>query len=190
MVNDSWSEAGNNCIIKWNTKRRRVEVWTVVDVPLYKELGTAYNDPYWYRPNNGIQTREQAEQIWEYYNKNELPPYGEAEVETNTQALTLTPESPQAVGHTAPNLSVITIDVDMESDPAAGGAQEVTVIPSGYQNGAHQQDQPQADNSQMTGIYRREPEEWWKRDAVTLTEKDYIRKHYYDKAETSNSGSP
>ena len=26
MVNDSWSEAGNNCIIKWNTKRRRVEV--------------------------------------------------------------------------------------------------------------------------------------------------------------------
>ena len=41
MVNDSWSEAGNNCIIKWNAKRRRVDVWTVVDVPLYKELGVA-----------------------------------------------------------------------------------------------------------------------------------------------------
>ena len=33
MANDSWSEAGNNCIIKWNPKRRQVEVWTVVDVP-------------------------------------------------------------------------------------------------------------------------------------------------------------
>ena len=84
MVNDSWSEAGNNCTIKWNAKRRRVEVWTIVDVPLYKELGAAYNDPYWYRPNNGIRTREQAEQVREYYNKSELPPYGEAEVETNT----------------------------------------------------------------------------------------------------------
>ena len=50
LINDSWSEAGNNCIIKWNAKRRRVEVWTIVDVPLYKELGAAYNDPYWYRP--------------------------------------------------------------------------------------------------------------------------------------------
>ena len=79
-----------------------MEVWTVVDVPLYKELGAAYNDPYWYRPNNGIRTREQAEQIRDYYNKNKQPPYGEAEVETNTQALTLTPEGPQSVGHTAP----------------------------------------------------------------------------------------
>ena len=57
-----------------------------MDVPLYKELGVAYNDPYWYRPNNGIQTREQAVQIWDYYNKNELPPYGESEVGTNTPA--------------------------------------------------------------------------------------------------------
>ena len=70
MVNDNWSEAGNNCIIKWNAKRRRVEVWTVVDVPLYKELGAAYNDPYWYRPNNGIRTHEQAVQIKNYYNQN------------------------------------------------------------------------------------------------------------------------
>ena len=76
MANDSWSEAGNNCIIKWNAKRRRVEVWTVVDVPLYKELGAAYNDPYWYRPNNEIRTHEQAVQIRNYYNKTDLPPYG------------------------------------------------------------------------------------------------------------------
>ena len=84
-------------------------------------------------------------------------------METTTQPLTSTLESSQAVGHTAPNLSVIIIDVDMESDPAAGGTQEVTVIPSGYQNGAHQQDHPQADTSQTTGIYRRELEEEWKR---------------------------
>ena len=50
MVNDSWSEDGNNCMIKWNPLLRRAEVWTLVDVPLYKELGAAYNDPYWYRP--------------------------------------------------------------------------------------------------------------------------------------------
>ena len=191
MVNDSWSEAGDNCIIKWNTKHRRVEVWTVVDVPLYKELGAAYNDPYWYRPNNGIRTREQVEQIREYYNKSELPPFGEAEVETTTQALTPTPEGSQAVGHTASNLSVIIIDADMESDPAAGGTQEVTVIPSDSQNRAHQQDHPQADTSQTTtGSHRRELEDGWQRDAITLTEEEYIRKHYYDKAETSNSGSP
>ena len=78
----------------------------------------------------------------------------------------------------------------MEHDPAAGGTHDMTVIPSGYQNGAHQQDQHQADTSQTTGTNRREPEEGWKRDAVTLTVEDYIRKHYYDKAETSNSGIP
>ena len=42
----------------------------------------------------------------------------------------------------------------------------------------------------MEGTNERELEEGWKRDAVTMTEEDYIRKHYYDKAETSNSGIP
>ena len=78
MVNDSWSDAGNNCTIKWNAKRRRV-----------KELGAAYNDPYWYRPNNGIRTYEQAVQIRNYYNKTELPPYGEHVAEANTQVVLL-----------------------------------------------------------------------------------------------------
>ena len=110
-------------------------------------------------------------------------------METTTQPLTSTLEGSQAVGHTAPNLSVIIIDVDMESEPAPEGTQEVTVIPSDCQNGAHQQDHPQADTSQTTGIHRPELEEGWQRDAVTLTEEEYIRKHYYDKAETSNSGS-
>ena len=123
MVNDSWSEEGNNCIIKWNAKRRRVEVWTIVDVPLYKELGAAYNDPYWYRTNNGIRTREQAEQVREYYNKSELPPYGEAEVETNTQVITMTSEGSLAVGPTAPNLSVINL-VDTETDTDAANRLE------------------------------------------------------------------
>ena len=66
----------------------------------------------------------------------------------------------------------------------------MTVLSPGYQNSAHQQDQHQADTSQTTGTNRRAPVEGWKRDAVTLTEKDYIRKHYYDKAESSNSGIP
>ena len=71
-------------------------------------------------------------QIRNYYNKTELPPYGEAEMETNTQAVTLTPESPQAVGHTAPNLSVITIDVDIESDTEVVGTQDATGTTSGH----------------------------------------------------------
>ena len=70
----------------------------VVDVPLYKKLGAAYNDPYWYRPNNGIRTYEQAVQIRNYYNKTELPPYGEHEAEANTQVVTPTPAVPQVVG--------------------------------------------------------------------------------------------
>ena len=55
---------------------------------------------------------------------------------------------------------------------------------------AHQQDRPTVITLQMEGTNERELEEGWKRDAVTLTEEDYIRKHYYDKAETSNSGIP
>jgi hypothetical protein len=71
MVNDSWSDEGNNFMIKWNAKQRRAEVWTVADVPQYKKVGAAYNDPYWYRTNNGIQTRAQAVQIRDYHNKSE-----------------------------------------------------------------------------------------------------------------------
>ena len=78
-------------------------------------------------------------QIRDYYNKTELPPYGEYEAETNTQVVTLTPEGPQAVGLTAPNLSVFTIDVDMESDTEVVGTQDATVTTSGYQHGARQQ---------------------------------------------------
>ena len=41
---------------------------------------------------------------------------------------------------------------------------------------------------QIEGTNERDLEEGCERDAVTMTEEDYIRKHYYDKAETSNSG--
>ena len=71
-------------------------------------------------------------------------------METTTQPLTLTLESAQAVGHTSSNPSTIIIEVDMESDPATEGTQEVTVIPSDYQKGVHQQDHPQADTPQTT----------------------------------------
>ena len=152
MVNDSWSDAGNNCTIKWNAKRRRVEVWTVVDVPLYKELGAAYNDPYWYRPNNGIRTYEQAVQIRNYYNKTELPPYGEHEAEANTQVVTLTPAGPQVVGQPAPNLSIITIDVNMESEPNGASMPGAVGTPHGYPNGAHKQDRPTVINLSLIHI--------------------------------------
>jgi hypothetical protein len=149
MVNDSWSEAGNNCIIKWNAKRRRVEVWTIVDVPLYKEPGAAYNDPYWYRTNNGIRTREQAEQVRGYYNKSELPPYGEAEMETNSQVTTMTSEGSLAVGPTAPNLSVINL-VDTETDTDAENRPEEVGTEPGSPNGVQQQDGPMRGNGMQS----------------------------------------
>ena len=100
--------------------------------------------------------------------------------------VTLKPEGPQAVGHTAPNLSVITIDVDMEGDTEVVGTQDATVTTSGYQNGARQQDRQKATTSQLAGTNERELEEGWKRDAVTMTEEDYIR----TKQKPPTRGSP
>ena len=45
-------------------------------------------------------------------------------------------------------------------------------------------------NLEREGIHERDLEAAWKQDAVNLTEEDYVRKHYYDKAESSNSGIP
>ena len=120
----------------------------------------------------------------------ELTPYGDYEVKTNTQALTLTPEGTQAAGRTAPNLSVITINSDMEDDTEAAGTQATTTTTSGYQTGAHHQNRQTGATPQPTGTNGLEHEEGWKRDAITMMEKDYILKHYYDKADTSNSGFP
>ena len=63
FINDTWSDEGNNCKFKWNPILRRAEVWTTMAVPLYKELGLAYNDPYWYRAHNGLRTLAQAIQV-------------------------------------------------------------------------------------------------------------------------------
>ena len=129
-------------------------------------------------------------QIRNYYNKTELPPYGEYEAEANTQVVTLTPAGPQAVGQPAPNLSIITIDVNMGSDTDGASTPDKVGTTPGYPNGAHQQDRPTVITVQIEGTKKWEGEEGWKRDAVTMTEEDYILKHYYNKAETSNSGIP
>ena len=73
FINDTWSDEGNNCKIKWNPILRRAEVWTTMAVPIYKELGLAYNDPYLYRVHNGLRTLAQATQVRDYYNKPDLP---------------------------------------------------------------------------------------------------------------------
>jgi hypothetical protein len=125
-----------------------------VDVPLYKELGAAYNDPYWYRPNNGIQLRAQAVQIRNYYNKSELPPYGDYEVEVNTQALSPVLTSDHAVGQKAPNLSIITIDEDIKDGTETAGTQVTVAISSIYQTSAHQQDQITVSAPQSTATMR------------------------------------
>ena len=162
MVNDSWSDEGKNCMIKWNERRRRAEVWTVVDVPLYKELGAAYNDPYWYRTNNGILTRAQAVQIRDYYNMSELPPYANSAVEANIPESSPEPISAHATEQQAPNISIISIDEDTVDVPTP----------------------------QETAAKAFVEEEEWKQDAITMTEAEYIMKYYSDKAEDSNSGIP
>jgi hypothetical protein len=43
-----------SCEIRWNEDIRSFEVLSLVSIPLFKELGTNYNDPYWYRPKNGL----------------------------------------------------------------------------------------------------------------------------------------
>ena len=54
--------------------------------------------------------------------------------------VTLTPEGPQVGGHTAPNLSVITIEEDMESDTEVEDTQDATGTAPGNEDGARQQD--------------------------------------------------
>ena len=78
----------------------------------------------------------------------------------------------------------------MESDTDGVSTTDVVSATPGYPNSAHQQDRPTVITLQMEGTNERELEVGCKRDAVTMTEENYIRKHYYDKAETSNSGSP
>ena len=48
---------------------------SLVPIPLYKVLETNYNDPYWYRLNNGLRTLEQATQVRDYYRRKDLPWY-------------------------------------------------------------------------------------------------------------------
>ena len=59
-------------------------MWNLVPIPLYKELGTNYNDPYWHRTNNGLITLEQATQMRDYYGRVDLPWYAEMECTTAT----------------------------------------------------------------------------------------------------------
>jgi hypothetical protein len=61
-----------------------VEVWSLVPIPLYKELGTNYNDPYLYRSHNGLTTLVPATQVRDYYGRKDLPWYAEMEGVTAT----------------------------------------------------------------------------------------------------------
>ena len=94
---------------------------TLVAIPFKKELGLAYNDPYWYRLNNGLCTRAQAVQVQNHYNQTYLPPYGEHALVTPPEATAAVQEEVHGVSQThnpligststtaAPNLSVIMI---------------------------------------------------------------------------------
>ena len=90
LINDHWKPDENSCEIRWNEETKRVEVWSLVPIPLYKELGTNYNDPYWYRTNNELTTLVQATQVRVYYGRKDLPWYAEMKCTTVTTGV-LTP---------------------------------------------------------------------------------------------------
>jgi hypothetical protein len=62
---------------------RKVEVWSV---GMNAELGTAYNASYWYRSNNGINTKAQAAQIRDQYLREHLPLYEDQAIDPSTKA--------------------------------------------------------------------------------------------------------
>jgi hypothetical protein len=151
----------------------------LVDVPLYKELGVAYNDPYWYRPHNGLTTRAHAEQIRDYYNKTELPPYGYQDEHSAAPQAPLAglvePNEewkPYAHKFNAPQLSIIEIYQDMEDSKALQEPQELAEAPKS--------------TPQSTATFDMEEEEEWQHDAITMMEESYILKHY---AKTANPTS-
>ena len=86
----------------------------------------AYNDPYWYRAHNGLRTLAQAVQVRDYYNKTNLPPYDNS----TTPVMSAGSKGGRAVrdGKTgqdnptirlttmAPNLSIITLDSEVEAN--------------------------------------------------------------------------
>jgi hypothetical protein len=108
----------------------------LVDVPLYKELDPAYNDPYWYRSHNGISTTAQAVQIRDYYNKTKLLLHGDREESiADTQAPSDSPveihEEWQTYDHepNAPQLSIIEINQDREDGTELMDPQEPVKAP-------------------------------------------------------------
>ena len=138
-------------------------------VPLYKELGLAYNDPYWYRVHNGLRTLAQATQVRDYYNKPDLPPYGDPTIPTlstdsagrraeraGQQVKDTQPTSSMAM---APNLRVIILAQDTEED----GPDSRSPIPV-------QKETPTTSTSR--------DEHQWQQDACNMSEMEYVQKYY------------
>ena len=74
-LNDLWDPIANNCELRRNPTTGRVEVYATQDIPLNTELGTAYAAPFWYQPDNGLTSRQQAVQVKTYYRRSRLPPW-------------------------------------------------------------------------------------------------------------------
>ena len=75
FLNDLWDPQANNCELRRNPATGRVEVYATRDISLNAELGLAYDAPFWYQPNNGLTTRQQAVQVKTYYQRSKLPPW-------------------------------------------------------------------------------------------------------------------
>ena len=63
-----------------------MEAYATQDTPFNKELGTAYDAPFWYQPDNGLTSRQQAAQVKQYYRRAMLPPWNPPPPATQTAA--------------------------------------------------------------------------------------------------------
>ena len=172
-------------------------MWTLVAIPLNKELGLAYNDPYWYRLNNGLRLRAQAVQVQHYYNQPTLPPYGGMELVKSPTAMaagveglqgTLVTQAPiNSDPPAAPIYSIIILDHDKSQDAQSSLPQPTATNTEIRHTDELQRTGETGNGLRPTSIIGIEATNEWQQDALTMTEEAYILKHYA-KAAVPESG--
>jgi hypothetical protein len=116
-LNDMWNSHANNCELRWNPAKGRVEVYALRDILLSEVLGMDYGAPFWYQPHNGLTTRDQARRVQAYYQRSTLPwlpKPGTIKAPSNIQHTTPTPTArpPQP-----PTTNVPSSFVDLTAPP-------------------------------------------------------------------------
>jgi hypothetical protein len=155
---------------------------------LNKELGLAYDDPYWYRLNNVLRTRAQAFQVQHYYNQPTLLPYGEEGLVKSTKAAAEEVEGSRGTPGTrdplnskppaAPTPIIIPLNHDTTLDAQGQLLQPTAQVTGNFDTDDRQQIGDTGDGLGITTTIGIESSDAWQQDAITMTEEAYIIKHY------------